>query len=180
MDEKEIPVCLEPAYTDKNGNNIYAFKNVAEIPYKRFVSAKVQEHFISMGLDKVVLDKIVSAGIKLSQQTVTDIEEFKSEINLLFQNIKLRIGYVCSEDIYLRLASCYYVLLDEPLTHFDNNWYEKKLIMCEQDPDLKGFFLQTAFKLTTDLQDISETTIATYLQYAAERERQIPVPKSLT
>lgn len=180
MEEKEIPVCLELAYTDKNGNNIYAFKNVAEIPYKRFVSAKVQEHFISMGIDKVILDKIVNAGIRYSQQTVTDIEEFKSEINLLFQNIKLRIGYVCSEDIYLRLASCYYVIDGEPLEEFNNNWYEKKLIMCQEDPALKGFFLQTAFRLTTDLPDISETTIASSLAYAQQREMQIPPSKLLT
>ncbi len=176
-EEQDILMCLELAFTDKNGNNIYAFKNVAEIPFKRFMSAKVQEHFITMGIDKSILEKIVSAGIRYSQQTITDIEEFKSEINLLFQNIKLRIGYVCSEDLYLRLAACYYVIEGEPLEAFDNNWFEKKRIMCEEDPALKGFFLQTAFRLTTDLPNISENIMQTSLQYAMEREKQIPPSK---
>jgi len=52
--------------------------------------------------------------------------------------------------------------------------------MCQADVDLKGFFLQTAFRLTTNLQDISEITIANSLQYAMERERQIPPSKLMT
>ena len=178
QDDQEIPICLQLAYTDKNGNKFYSFKNIGEIPYKRLVSAKVQEHFISMGIDSDMLTKIAKAGIHASQQTITDIEEYKSEMNLLFQNILLRVGYVCSEDLYMRLASCYFLLEGETITEFTAAWFEKKLLMCHDDVDLKGFFLQTAFKLTTNLQDISEQTIANSLEWAKEREKQIPPLKS--
>lgn len=177
--EQEIPICLELAYTDKNGNKFYKFRT-GEMPYKRFISAKVQEHFISMGIDKDILSKIVDAGIRMTQQTVTDIEEFKSELNILWQNIKMRVSFVCSEDIYMRLASCYYVLLDEPLDSFTNAWHEKKLVMCYEDEGLRSFFLQTAFNLTTNLELTSEITIQNLLDYAKMREDQIPVSKLLT
>lgn len=170
---------LKEVYTDAAGRTWYEFHNDGMMDYKRFMSAQLAERFLRHGLTQSFMEKLVETGVTIAHDKKRTEQQVRQDQAALWQNLHMRLGYVSSEDQYLRLAAVYFVLPDEPLDQCHESWTQKKIVMWEQDQAAKDFFLQRAITRTHDLPDISIPDMQQLLTIAQERSANIPtLPQS--
>ena len=165
---------LKEAYTDAAGNVWYEFTNDALMTYKRFMSAQLGERFLRHGFTDSFLEKLIETGVTIAHDPKRTEQQVRQDQAALWQNLHMRKGYVSSEDQYLRLASVYFILADEPLDQCYESWTQKKIALWEQDQAAKDFFLQRAITKTHDLPNISIPDMRQLLTIAQERTANIP------
>lgn len=165
---------LKESYVDKAGTVWYEFTHDGLMCWKRFMSAQLAERFLRHGLTDTFLDKIIETGTAIAFDQARTPAQLREDMVAIFSNLKMRKGYVSSEDQYLRLASVYFMLPDEPIDECYDSWTEKKIQMWNADSEAKDFFLQKAIIKTHALPDISIADIRTLLTVAKERAANIP------
>lgn len=165
---------LKEVFTDSTGTVWYEFHNDGLMCYKRFMSAQIAERFLRHGFTDEFLDKVIEAGIASAYDVKRPEAQVRQEQAAMWQNLKMRKGYVSGEDQYLRLAAVYFVLENEPLEECHESWTMKKIQKWEQDQAAKDFFLQRALAKTHNLPDISIEDMQVLLTIARERQANIP------
>lgn len=165
---------LSEVYTDKTGNVWYQFANDAQMTYKRFMSAQIAERFMRMGLTDAFLKRIIDTGLELCFDKSRNEQQLRQDMSVIFQNIKMRHGYVASEEQYLRMAAVFFLLPDEPVDDVYESYTQRKIEIWSKDRECKDFFLHRAFVRMNNLPSISIEDMQELLTIAAEREMNIP------
>lgn len=165
---------LTLAYTDKNKNKWYTFTPEAVLPWRRFMTGNIADFFLKKGLPDTFLRKVISLGKDTCMDTKKSEKQRLQDNYDIWRNLEMRLGYVCGEEQYLRLAAVYYLLPDEPIDVVHEAFTQRKIELWAQDEAAKDFFLQWAFSRTMGLADISLKDIRNYLSIAKEREMNIP------
>jgi len=160
-------------YTDAQGNNYYEFIDDFHMPYKRFVTAQLQERYVRFGLTHGVLDTMAKACERMAMDAASKPEQLRKFIMTLGLNIEQRLGYMAGEDAYMQLAGVFYLIEGEPLDP-EQGWFQKKKDIWHNDPAAKDFFLHGAFVKSSGLAETSIQDMKTFFQVAAERENIIP------
>lgn len=174
VEAPEIDPRLEFVRTDINGNNFYTFKSAPETPWRRFMAGNIADFFLKKGMPDSYMRKVITVGKDLCFDTSRTEKQRLQDMHILWQNMEGRLNYVCSEEQYLRFASIYFVLADEPLKVIHESYTQKKFQMWNEDEESKDFFLQWAFSRTMESVDISLEDIKSYLTIAKEREMSLP------
>jgi hypothetical protein len=149
---------LNHVYTAKDGTKWFEYKNPLTIPARRAISAEVATRFAEMNMNKDQLKTLIE-GMKKHANNGNIVELF----NILAE-MEFRMEYIGEEKTLLELASCYFIIDGENENDFNDVWKSRKTEMMENDGDLKDFFLQRAFVITTKYSELSETDIHDYLK----------------
>lgn len=165
---------FQVVYKDKSKQEYYGITQGANYPWKRFATANIHDFFIKKGLPDTFLKKIIELGKQIALDTKRNEKKLREDVFAIFQNLEMRLGYVCGEEQYLRLAAAYFLLPDEPVAEVYESFTQRKMQLWEADQKAKDFFLQWAFERTMGLVDISLEDIQNYLRIAQEREMTIP------
>lgn len=149
---------LNHVYTAKDGTKWFEYKNPLTIPARRAISAEVATRFAEMNMNKTQLKTLID-GMKRHANNGNIVELF----NILAE-MEFRLEYIGEEKTLLELATCYFVIDGENENDFNDVWKNRKMEMMENDGELKDFFLQRAFVITTKYSELSETDIHDYLK----------------
>lgn len=150
-------------------HKFYLALNADEILHTRYMVAEVQELYIACGISQGWLTMMSQLMI----DTALDAKDFKAlreDMIAIGQNIKARIGFIASPEMYEELACVMFLMDDEP-PELIEDWQIKKKEVWKNDRD---FFLCAAFKRLHLSEHISTTDIIAVLQAAKERIAQLP------
>ncbi|MFM9143187.1 MAG: hypothetical protein ACKOPP_04215 [Bacteroidota bacterium] len=137
------------------------------IPARRAIAAEIATRFQEMNLTKEQLMRLMVAMKEAAN---------KGNIVELFQylgEIEFRLNFIGEENTLMELAAIYFVMDGEDETTLDEKWKQIKLDSFKGDGDLKDFFLQRAFTLTTNYSNISGTGILDYLKANVPNEERL-------
>lgn len=165
---------LEVIYTGADGTKYYHFPNLADIPMKRFHSAQVEEKYLTFGFTKAYGDKIIALGKSLAFDGSRSDKQKIQDMYQVFLNMEQRLGYISSEEHYLRLAAIYYLIDDEPEGEVVEAFTMKKIKLWSEDPAAKDFFIQRVFQAIAGSANIALEQIKSYLEIAEARQQTIP------
>lgn len=158
---------LTKIYTDKNGRNWYEYTNPLTIPARRAISAEVATRFQEMNLTKDQLIRLMGAMKDAANKgNIVELFQFLGEI-------EFRLNFIGEEITLMELASVYYVVDGEDETTLDEKWKMWKLEALKGDAELKDFFIQRAFTLTTNYSNTSGTAILDYLKANVPNEERL-------
>jgi len=160
-------------YTDASGNKYYEFIDDFQMPYKRFVTAQLQDRYVRFGLTVGVLETMHKACERMALDASVKPEQLRKFIMTLGLNIEQRLGYMAGEDAYMQLAGVFYLIEGEPLEP-EQGWFQKKKDIWHNDPEAKDFFLLGAFRKSSGLAQTSIEDMKTFFQVAEQREAIIP------
>lgn len=149
-------------YTDKQGNDWYAFDDLMNIPYTRQFAATKVISLYSLGLSKDDLNDHItglktilkSEGKEKYEKAFANVLDFEAKANNATDPIKQLSSLVC----------VYHMLGDELIDSFENSVQLRKLSLLECDPDAHAFFL------TRQIQDIE--AYMTHLKKLSEMSLQ--------
>jgi hypothetical protein len=133
-------------YTDKEGNEWFAFDDLTSIPYTRNFAATKISSLYALGLSKDDLAGFISkqkAILKSNDQEKYEkafalLLDFEGKANNATDAVKQMSSLVC----------VYFTLNDEPIDSFENNLQIKKMSLVEADIEMHAFFLNMLIDLT--------------------------------
>lgn len=161
-DEAAQPV--ELVYTDKLGNNWYAFKDPMRMPGDRALAALVASR--RSDLNYTVEDE--REWLK-AVRTAANLGEFM-DVGYYLRVKEDRATWACEEATLLDVAKSYFLVNDEPQGQFREAWQRKKAEAWAADEDCRAFFLREAYWLTRGFSELSLADIPAYLE---ERKKRI-------
>lgn len=135
----------ELIYIDKNNNKWYSLTNYLNVDMQRFVNIQIAERFLQMNITKEHL-------LELAFAMKNNFDESKwADLGALIGELIARTKFEAERVTYIQYMSLVFLVNDET-THFNNDLYNKKIKMIEEDEDLQRFFLnelQSRFNLFT-------------------------------
>jgi hypothetical protein len=150
-------------------HKFYLISKADEILHSRYMVAEVQELYIRAGLSQDFLLAISQILIDRALEA-KDFNKFREDVITIGQNVKGRIGFMASKEMYEELA-CVYVMMDDEPAEYLPEWQEKKKEVWK---DEKDFFLYAVWKQINGSQNISIKDILAVFQAAEERIAQLP------
>lgn len=158
---------LTKIYTDRSGRNWYEYSNALTIPARRAIAAEIATRFQEMNLTKEQLIRLMGA-MKTAANAGNIVELFQ-----YLGEIEFRLNFLGEENTLLELASIYFIIDGEDESTMDEMIKQTKLDALRGDAELKDFFIQKAFTLTTNYSNTSETAILDYLKTNAQNEDRL-------
>lgn len=163
-----------PKYTAKpikeiDGHKFYLINAADEILHTRYMVAEVQELYIRSGISQEFLQGICELMIDRALE-VKDIKQLKEEVIAIGQNLKSRLGFIASMQMYEEMA-CVYTMMDDEPAEYLPEWQAKKKEIWKKERD---FFLFTAFNRINVSQSTSMKDITAVFQAVSERLAQLP------
>jgi hypothetical protein len=150
---------VEAVYTTKDGEIIYGFKDINEMSPMRGVSALKAKRFASLNLTRDELSRLILKA-KVSINTKQDFVEAFA----IMQEIEYRNRLICEESTLLDLANIYLMIEGEDMLRPTEEINKKKLKICEENFDVKCFFLQSAVVLMGYFSKKQPKDLLTYLE----------------
>lgn len=145
-------------FTDRFGNNYYAYKDVRKMPYSRAIHAASCVRFAEMNLTYETLKKLVSIMLQAQRDGKDDL------VSMYLHEIDNRLEYAGEEVTLLNLAASYFVIEGENPKDLDTFYLDKKIELWKKDSIAKSFFLQRAYELTSNYGSMSVSNIQDYLR----------------
>ena len=138
-----------------NGDDFYAFKNLADMPVNRYLQiGSFQEEASFKLTTKLLFELLEHIEKSLNEGKITRAIEILSEI-------KLRLSLKLEPDILYRLASCVYFYKDEDLSNYDYDLGDKKIELFKKE-NVDNFFLNEPLSSLAPLRNISAEDIRDY------------------
>jgi len=153
-------------------HKFYDVRNADQIPHTRFIVAEVQEIFIKMGISEAFLSEMMDELLNVALDGKRTPFEVKNDVTIIANNIKGRLGMLSERTAYEELACVYFMMDNEPM-EYDKEFQQKKKSVW-RDAGEQDFFTVLAFRITNNLQTISEKDILSALLAVSERVAQLP------
>lgn len=157
VDQFKNKVLFHIIWKDKAGNSYFQFNDIKQMAAMRNIAGKTAVIEAEWG---VTLKQAVAYLDKALQcLNVPNVGEASHNLHLLRERV-LRTN---PEQAYLNLATVYSLIEGENPEIFEGEFQKKKLLLWEQDPKSKVFFLNHAYADTTNLITISNTDTLLFL-----------------
>jgi hypothetical protein len=168
---------MTPTHPKYRGNPVkeigehkfYEITQADEILHTRYMAAEVQELYIRSGISQDFLEGISQLLIDRALDA-SDLKKFREEAIAIGQNLKGRLGFIASLQMYEELACVFFMMDNEPAEYLPE-WQEKKKEVWRNDKD---FFLFEAFKRINPSETISMSDIIAVFQAVEERVKMLP------
>lgn len=150
----------EVVFTSLKGTKIFCLKDITQISARRGVSAEKAKRFAAMCLTESELKHLVDLAISGINSRTPDLTQAIS----ILKEIQFRVNMICEENSLLELAYIYLMIDGEDIENPTEEFIKKKAELVEEEPELKGFFLQKALQLVGTLSTKPGTDLLNYLE----------------
>jgi ribosomal protein S7 len=166
LGKKEI--LLTECYTDKFGNKYFEPKDGAEYPFIRLLRITTYSKYAERNINSENLKKLMDLIMECAKKGDTN------NIILYANDIKVAEDLFCEKNTLLNLASSLYLINDEKVDSWDDNYHQQKIKAMESDAEAMDFFLSSAYQ---KLQKSKEESPIQVVEYLAET---IPIIEKIT
>lgn len=130
----------ELIYVDKFGNKWYTFKDIAMITMDRFLELQKAERYFKLKIDEHNAKRLIDVCLKYAKES-----EFQKVIAYLSE-MRARLDFKAERKVYLDYCSIVYLINDEPLDHYEHDYFQTKTKLLEENSDIQNFFLRDVVK----------------------------------
>lgn len=158
-------------YIDRQGNKWYSFNNILDMSMDRKLMIDEAQRFMELNITKDKLLKIiVSLKDKISNKKNDDAF-------VTVANLEARLSLKAETETCLQLCAIIFLINNEPLTHFDNKYYEQKLELLTNDIELRNFFFQL---FLIKYKSFTQQSAQDFINYLKKATLQINLLNRLT
>lgn len=140
---------LSIAITDRAGNNYYTYSELSKMPQARAIAIEQAILAIEYGVSKqLITEKLETIKTKFAnfyfkQPRPELLVQFQKETMDIISDLQWRMDRIAPEDMMLQ-AALYFLLIDGENPYIvDTDANQRKWDICQADPEMKAFFLDT-------------------------------------
>lgn len=150
-------ILLTHVYTDKSGNKYFEPKDGAEYPFNRLLQiqtyAKYAERKINSDSLIKMLDLIMDSASKGDHKNVI----------IMANDIKVAESLFCEKNTLLQLAASLYLINDERVDSWSDDYHNQKVKAIENDIEAMDFFLSVVYQRFKKSKEESPLQVIEYL-----------------
>jgi len=155
LGKKEIP--LVECYTDKFGNKYFEPKNGAEYPFVRLLQITTYSKYAERNINSDNLKKLMDLIMESAKKGDTN------NVIIYANDIKVAEDLFCEKNTLLNLASSLYLINDEKIDSWNDNYHQQKIEAIQNDPEAMDFFLSNAYRKLEKSKEESPLQVVEYL-----------------
>jgi hypothetical protein len=154
-------------YTDIFGNKYYILKEPTRISLKRSIAAEAALRIAEFCITK---EKLKDLTDKAKEAVLSG--DYSLCVNILHE-IQVRSEFAGEQETLISLSTVYVYMEHEPINQYAEFWQDRKKEIWSKDQDAQDFFLDLAWRLTKQYNNLSNIDILTYLRGVKEVERKM-------
>lgn len=144
---KDNPEFVEIFHSKVHDVRFYAPAENKDYHMSRYAAAGGQNVYAAAGITKELLSELLDKMLEMANNS--KINDLRTNIGVICNNLKQRIKYPVDEDCALRMGAILCIAQNEPHDRADYIWMMNKVKMAKgdirdkinPDPDLYAFFL---------------------------------------